>query len=72
MSAMKCKWFYRPGVNKGDHFAITSCDRGSKYLSKLIGEPQVYGVADWYNGKMCPVCGKAIEMDYRVLEDMQP
>lgn len=69
-SSMICKWFYRPAVHEGDHFAIASCDHGSKYLSKIIGEPQEIGVADFYNGKQCPSCGRAIRMDYRDLMTM--
>lgn len=63
-----CKWIYRPGTN-GSHFAMAKCDRGFKYLSRIIGSPQVRGCADFYNGKICPACGQVIEMDYTLMND---
>ena len=63
-----CKWFYRPAIQEGEHFAVASCDHISKYLSRIIGEPQEIGVADYYNGKLCPSCGKKIKIDYRDLQ----
>lgn len=63
-----CKWIYRPGTN-GSHFAMASCDHDFKYLSKIIGAPQVYGCADFYNGKRCPACGQTIEMDYTLMSE---
>lgn len=61
-----CKWTYRPGTN-GSHFAKASCDGGFKYLSRIADTVQKEGCADYYNGMVCPSCGKQIQMDYALL-----
>lgn len=58
-----CRWIYRPGTS-GGHFALTTCRPGYNYLSKIISCVPGVGVADWYNGRLCPICGGTIEMDY--------
>ena len=64
-----CKWIYRPGIREIDHFAVATCDHDTKYLSKITGAKQEVGCADFYNGKMCPVCKKPIKMDYVFMEN---
>lgn len=64
-----CIWYYRPATTLYHHFAHTSCG-DMKYLSTLTGtksKPEK-GVADWYNGRLCPQCGKEIKMDYSFIE----
>lgn len=64
----KCTWWYRAGTND-THFAIATCDKKAKYLSKIPKSTQHIRVADFYNDRICPVCGKIIEMKYDLLED---
>ena len=63
----KCVWIYRPGTYNS-HFAMAKCDYSMKYLSKLNPCEPYVGVADFYNGIRCPSCGKAVQMDYSVIE----
>lgn len=58
----KCVWHYRPGTND-THWAITSCNN-TVYLSKVPSCKPYEGVADWYIGRICPKCGKQIEIMY--------
>lgn len=67
MSKEKCRWIYRPGTNNS-HWAFTTCKSGFNYLSKLSNSEPYVGVADYYNGKQCPICGKPIEMDYSLID----
>ena len=60
----ECCWIYRPGTN-GSHWAYTVCRPGFNYLSKLPSGSPYVGVADFYNGKLCPICWRKIRMDYR-------
>lgn len=63
-----CRWIYRPGMNK-THFAKPHCLDFLVYLSR-VGECEPYvGVADFYNGRKCPSCGKEIEMDYLLIKE---
>lgn len=68
MNKEKCKWVYRPGTNNS-HYANTKCKGGFNYLSKLTNIEPYIGVADYYNNKQCPICGKIIEMDYSLVND---
>lgn len=62
-----CIWIYRPGTN-GLHLAISSCDHKIKYLSKITENvPQSENCADEYNNRLCPTCGKVIQLDYSIL-----
>lgn len=62
-----CVWYYRPATTPDNHFAYSSCG-GMKFLSKLIGLKQEVGVADSsYNNRICPQCGRTIEMSYKNL-----
>ena len=64
-----CRWIYRPGTN-GSHHARISCNGQFNYLSKLISVKESYvGVADEYNGRLCPACGRPIRMDYCIIEN---
>ena len=54
-----CNWIYRPGVNDS-HWAFTPCKKGLNYLSKIKHCEPYVGVADSYNNKQCPICGKPI------------
>ncbi len=67
----KCLWIYRPGT-LDSHFALTTCTPGNyNYLSKIGASFPRVGVADWYNGRLCPICGKEIKMDYRFVEEVE-
>jgi hypothetical protein len=68
MSKEKCRWVYRPGTNNS-HWANTKCKGGFNYLSRLKNSEPYAGVADYYNNKLCPICGKPIEMDYSLVND---
>lgn len=62
-----CRWIYRPGAYES-HWARTDCSKYMNYLSKVPACEPYVGVADYYNNKKCPLCGKAIKMDYRLIE----
>lgn len=63
-----CKWIYAPGTNNS-HFAFTECHNWEYiYLSKLNKSEPYIGVADYYNGRICPRCRKKIEIDYKRIE----
>ena len=61
----QCVWIYRNGTNNS-HWAKPSCGKPGEYnfLSKIYPSEPAVGVADWYNGKACPRCGKEIIMHY--------
>lgn len=64
-----CRWIYRPGTYNS-HFAQLTCKLGEyHYLSRIRESEPLIGVADWYNGRLCPFCGGIIKMDYLILED---
>jgi len=63
-----CIWIYRPG-NNNSHWAMTTCVKGFNYLSKISSCDQVVGCADLYNNRQCPICGKPIKMDYRLISN---
>lgn len=63
---MFCNWIYRPGTNSS-HWAKSSCRKGFNYLSRIKNCESYIGVADYYNNKQCPVCGKPIKIDYCIL-----
>lgn len=58
-----CIWQYRQGNNKS-HFAMTLCKKGFSALTRIPNSEPYVGVADFYNGKLCPICGGIIEMKY--------
>lgn len=58
-----CLWTYRPGTS-GSHWAYAECNKGFNPLTKLPDSEPYIGVADFYNGKLCPCCGKTIEINY--------
>lgn len=62
-----CRWIYRPGTDNS-HWAMTTCKKGFNYLSKLNDLESYVGVANYYNGRSCPICGKSIKMDYSIIE----
>lgn len=66
----KCIWIYRPGTSD-THFAYTPCKPGFNFLSKLHNSKPHVGVADYYNGRTCPICGKQIQMDYSNIEGVK-
>lgn len=63
----ECVWIYRPGTDN-THFAFTTCRPGFNYLSKVSKSKPYVGVADFYNGYNCPICGNKIRMDYSNIE----
>ena len=62
-----CRWIYRPGTNNS-HWANTTCKGGFNPLTRIKNCEPYVGVADFYNGKICMVCGKPIQMDYALIE----
>lgn len=68
MKKESCKWIYRDGTHDS-HWAVTTCKRGYNPLTKIKKCSPYIGVADFYNGKECPICRKPIEMDYAILQD---
>ena len=64
----ECIWEYRPGLN-GTHFAYTPCQPGLNFLSRLGACKPYVGVANFYNGQTCPICGKRIQMDYKLIKE---
>lgn len=62
-----CTWMYRPGANNS-HWARLSCDGKFNYLSKIQSSEEYIGVADLYNGRLCPVCNRPIRMSYAIIE----
>lgn len=67
MNNKYCRWIYRPGFNNS-HWAYTTCKKGFNYLSRLQHSESYIGVADYYNNKQCPICGKRIKMDYSIID----
>ena len=65
-----CRWVYRPGT-AGSHWAFTTCKKGFNLLSKIKGEESEVGCADVYNGRLCPICGRAIRIDYCIIQDTE-
>lgn len=65
---MFCKWIYSSGTNNS-HWAHTTCRSGFNYLSKIKECEPYVGVADYYNDKQCPICGKPIKMDYGLINE---
>lgn len=67
MPRKKCRWVYRPGTSDS-HWAIACCDHSHKYLSMIPRSVPQVGIADFYNGRICPSCWGTIEMDYLALK----
>ena len=63
---MNCKWTVRPGTNNS-FWAFTPCKRGFNYLSKV---KTIDAIKDAYDGRLCPICGKNIEINMSLLEDI--
>lgn len=63
-----CNWKYRPGTNNS-HWAYTPCKSGYNPLTRIKDCEPYIGVADYYNNKMCPICGKPIKIDYGVIKE---
>ena len=64
----ECVWVYRPGTD-GSHWAYTPCQPGFNYLSKIARSEPLVGVADAYVGRICPICGGKIRMDYVTIKE---
>lgn len=60
----RCKWTVRDGTN-GTYWAYTPCKRGFNYLSKARMAEQIKSE---YDGKLCPICGKAIECNTELID----
>lgn len=67
MNKEHCKWIYRPGTDNS-HWADTTCKKGFNALTRIKNCEPYVGVADFYNGKKCTICGKPIQMDYTLIE----
>jgi len=61
---MRCKWIVRSGTND-TFWAYTPCKSGFNYLSKVKKAEQIKAA---YDGRACPICGKAIECDTYLIE----
>jgi len=61
---MKCRWIVREGTNNS-LWAATTCLLGFNYLSKVRNANQIKSV---YDGRLCPICGKPIEIDMKLIE----
>lgn len=64
-----CRWVYRPGTNDS-HWARRNCDKDYVPLTKIVKKEPCIGIADYYNGRLCPRCGRIIQVDYVLLRDM--
>lgn len=62
----KCKWIARPGTGDS-YFAYTPCKPGFNYLGGSNWDAQ--SIKRYYNHKICPICGKSIEINTELLED---
>lgn len=63
-----CHWMFRPGTGDGStHFASTSCSHTYVALTKCQNVKPIPGCADVYAGELCPMCHRAIDMDYRLV-----
>lgn len=54
-----CKWTVRPG-NNNSFWAMTPCKHGYNPLTKINKLSQI---EDTYNGRLCPICGRTIQID---------
>ena len=68
MAKEMCDWEYHPGQDnglKGGHFAWLPCaPDGYNHLTRIGNVKTGIGVADFYNGKCCPCCGKTVKVHY--------
>lgn len=60
-----CKWVVRPGSNN-TYWAYTPCKSGFNYLSKIN---KVDEIEETYNGRRCPICGKSIVCNMKLVEN---
>lgn len=64
-----CKWVIRGGGANNSFWVFTTCKNGKKtYLPDIYKKDQLRPT---YDGKKCPFCGKAIEIDLSMIDDMQ-
>ena len=61
---MNCKWIVRDGTNNS-FWALTTCQRGFNYLSKVSNARQIKPI---YDGRLCPICGNPIECNVELVE----
>lgn len=60
----KCKWVVRDGTHN-TFWAHTPCVSGFNYLSRIN---RVEQIKPFYNGRICPICGKQIEINTELVE----
>ena len=61
----KCIWIVRDGSNNS-FWAYTPCNPGFNYLSKIKSKDEIKSA---YDGRVCPICGKMIKTDLKLIED---
>lgn len=61
-----CRWTVRPGTSS-TFWAHTPCKPGFNYLSKVNNAGQIESA---YGGRLCPICGKKIELNLELLQDV--
>ena len=58
-----CKWYYRQGTGNS-HWALRDCG-DAVYLSKIpCSKKSSVGIANFYDGRICPKCHRKIKMFY--------
>lgn len=60
-----CRWVVRDG-NNNTYWAYTTCNPGFNYLSKVHSKD---GIIPCYDKRLCPICGKKIKIDLKLIED---
>ena len=60
----ECNWVIRPGT-VNSFWAFTPCKPGFNYLEKF-NKPE--GIAEYYNGRLCPICGGVIKCNTELIE----
>ena len=61
---MTCRWIVRDGT-LNTFWAFTPCKKGFNYLSRIN---KAEDVKPWYDGRLCPICGKKIECNTWLIE----
>ena len=61
----KCKWVVRPGTCNS-FWAFTPCKPGFNPLTKVKEANQI---KDAYENRICPICGKPIEINMDLLSE---
>lgn len=60
-----CRWIVREG-NGFPYWAFTTCKKGFNPLTKVS---KVSEIRPQYENRLCPICGKNIELNMEIVED---